>query len=536
MSVPGNASETPAKPYVKVTTVKMLAQLLVNGDIFSVPTAVTILKQILIAKSHIDVRVAAVEAAVELVSTTPKNGLSHAVLQQMESFLQALVPIIGSVSERDGSSDEIWKVSYADKDLPDVDQGQPLYYTLVQARDNGNLPESIRETIAHRVLLPALDESIKNNRRWLSCFVEKHGLDINIANYPVPPKNWLMLADALSSSIEWLPKSYLELCHNYMMLILNQPPELIRSIETITKHPGSMRTYNGAEHWMKTFQKTGVTSNLYNSWFALTMYKDWAWEHANSPIRLDDVRECILQQAQNVLENQDRKPGTELSTWDQFLIPYSVPFRNLPETLHLFKTRIRPLITKFIAMIESYRTDEAWQRDPSRRPPRLPSVFDLRLRLLSYPFLNNEDSHACEKFAGELCSMIDELVQREELYYHDFNELKSAVTRHCSNETRANVGLIIGKSCAEEASRRHVTTGTLLRIELVSNMLQTGGGVESVKKESRNLVGSWLKSECESVRERGWALDAMFEKSKNSGESNDVRYDLSRDSEDDYFD
>ena len=531
VSVSGKASETPAKPYVKVTTVKMLAQLLVNGDIFSVPTAITILKQILVAKSHIDVRVAAVDAAVELISTTPKNELSHAVLQQMESFLQALTPLIGSMSERDGSSDEMWKASYADKDLPDVEQGQPLYYTLVRARDNKNLPKSIRKTIAHRILLPALDESIKNNRRWLGCFVEKHGLDINITSYAIPPKNLPMLVDLLTSSIEWLPKHYLELYHNYTMLMLNQPPGLIRSIEIITKHPGSIRACNGAEHWLNTFQKTRVTDNLRISWFAFTLYKDWTWEHARSLIRLDDVLECILQQAQNLLENQ----GTDLSTWDKFLIPYSAPLRNQPETHPLFKTRIRPLIAKFIAMIESYRADEAWQRDPSRSPPRLPSVFGLRLRLLSYPYLGNEDSHTCEEFANELCSMIDELVQRVEPYYHDFNEMKSAVAYQCSSETKANVGLVIGKSCAEEASRREVATRTLLRIELASSLLRTEGGVDSVMKECRSLLSSWLESECEPVRERAWALSPMFEKSTSGSPMSDVRYCSSQDSEDHYF-
>ena len=118
-----------AKPYVKITTFKMLADILACSDAFSVPIAIS-LKRILLVQSHLDVRVMALKAVLELLASTPDIELTVEIKREVEALLMLLVPMLGSLSERDGPQPEMKSTSYIDRELPTVDSEALLFRTI----------------------------------------------------------------------------------------------------------------------------------------------------------------------------------------------------------------------------------------------------------------------------------------------------------------------------------------------------------------------------------------------------------------------
>ena len=498
-SKPGDAGQQSSKASpAKITTVKMLAQLLISGDIFSVPAAIGMLKDILMAKSHIDVRVAAVSAAIGLIETTPNKELSSSVLSEVESFLLSLVPIIGSLSERDGPRAEMWTTSFIEKDLPEVDSESPLYDVVRRASMNQALPESIRRTIEHTVLVPALDESIKNNKRWIELFVEKHALDFKVAGSVIPPKEWGKLNEITRNYVEWLPEKYLDLHQAYFLSLLKPTPVIRKAVGKVQQSSQLRNTKEGA-HFLAVFSHDMAVQNLSRFSLQTLLNRHWTWPEVEGAVRLEKVKQYTLQMAKLILEADD----APMTRWKSFVGPYTVPQDyggNNAERYRPWKAHIKPVIREIVTLIESYRTEE-WQKDPARRPRRLPPSFPLRLMLLSYPYMEEIEDVGCQKFAAELHSCVEELAGALQPSHSDFEELKQAAKR-CSAERGIELACVVGNVSEDELP----SAPALLRVELADSLLRRGRADNNQTERCQRLIDRWFQSRCEAVRERAWAL------------------------------
>ena len=504
MSTTSKANEGGEKPSsgsaMKITTVKMLAEVLKDADVFSVPTAISILKQISLATSHIDVRVAVVSATIALVASTPNNELSDFVLSEVESFLVSLTPVVGSLSERDGPKEDMWTTSYTNKDLPAVDSEAPLYDLLTEARSNkADLPKSIIQTIDRKVLVPAIDESIRNNKKWIELFIVKHGLKLNVEDYPIPPKNWEILKDMVERYVQWLPARYLELYHTYLVCLLTPASEIRKATEKVQENPQLRGTEEG-RHFLDVFSHAKVVRHLRNTSHASLLKRAWKWPQVEGAANLELVKQHTLHMARVILEADD----VTLKMWNYFIGPYEISANWLPvDDRKTWNAVIKPLLRKFIDMAESYRT-QRWQQDRARRPRRLPPTLPLRLMLLSHPYMESTEEQNDETFASELCTTIDQLAEGRQPYHRDFKELKRGASKGPPQQC-GRVACIVA-SVSTVAAGGSLPLGTLLRIELADALLREGELTDTVLEECRNLVRSWFESGCEQVRETAWRL------------------------------
>ena len=498
---PSQKSPTPKKgPYVKITTVKMLVQLLTKGDVVPVPTAIATLKKLLLAKSHIDVRVAALDAAINLIAETPNNELSGRILEDVQSFLGSLVPVLGSLSERDGPIDDLFTTRFDGKELPALDEDTPLYDLVYNASRNVQLPEVLREHIERVVLLPALDESVRNHRRWIELYLHRDYPSLNVANYPIPPKKWEMLSNSILSCPEWLPVAYLDL-HCKYEIARDYPTKEIKGLLHQGRKDIHLRGTASLQHILRVFG-SGWAPRVYPT----LLERDWDWPLSKGGITIQAVEECVLQNAKMALEVDELC----LASWQNLFKQYELPRFNQHvyhwgDKTRIWKIRFRPLVVRFIKIIESYRANEAWQRDPARHPRRLPRLYPLRLMLLSYPYLKMNESEDCEEFAEEICAIIDRLAKSRQPYHQELLDLKEAVTS-CSPPQITRVALRVGKTSLKTKKEGQLPLETLLRVELADGLLRNTKPDDKALASCKSLLKGWLDCQCEQVRDKAIAL------------------------------
>jgi hypothetical protein len=90
---PDDGDSAVPRPYIKVTTVKYLAQLLNGADFVPVKFSVDILGALLKASTHIDIRAAIVESLTVMLSKCEEDESSDCVGNQILQALQSTVPI-----------------------------------------------------------------------------------------------------------------------------------------------------------------------------------------------------------------------------------------------------------------------------------------------------------------------------------------------------------------------------------------------------------------------------------------------------------
>lgn len=489
-----------SKPAIKVTTVKMLAQMMADVDFVDESFAAGILTGLFAHVRHLDIRVAIVESLLRLLADTHDDGVKASIFA---AFERHAVPIVAAVNERHPLSEEDWEQAERTDELPEVYEtteiGPVLRAMLNVCQYNmPAMPQGDRRELVTRILLPMLKSSAANNRRWTDMFLRKHGISITITQLPAVPVRPSFLTCVLLHCIEWMPASAFDLYADFIATLLDPPQWLSEANEAILQDT-DLRSSNAGKQWLSIWHNSGVAALSYGGMHVSDSLKR-EWKSAiPAGVTCEQVRHHVLRLADIVILKGD----VDLIEWSHFQRALEPRIRSKEKTQRPWYKHCRPVVEQVIQRIDNLRTTQ-WQHDLDRSPACLPDTFPMRLWLLTYPSTPWLDGHAEKRdiFSDEVSGVIDQLASSQNPYHEKYQQLKGSVMNAFDSDYAYFVAALGSSATIRRASP---VLADYLRIELADSLIQSGTkpkDTDTVIKTKAMLL-SWKASPDEVIRMRG---------------------------------
>ena len=508
MEVGNKGSESESRPVIKVTTVKMLAKLLRDANVLSPYSSVAALRKLFESSTHIDARVAVVESLLEKLARCKNDD---AVAETILTAFQAVIPVAGSLNERSPMEEQKWAETEAEGVLPEVyyeitspNLAPPILQCLQSHLSARNLlSQENRRRLLQRVILPILEQSIANNRRWVHLFLAKHSTDPRAVKVPVVPAKPEFLGLLLHSSGDVVPLAMVDLYHQWVLMKMSPSSEVTSLNEKISNDP-SLQASNEGKHWLSMY---GGGRNVYTSLPSL-LKRPWQQTTVSNGIELAYLQDLVVQQAMILLF----VPQHDFTHWSAFMNILQPPLisNTAGEIIQAWVCNAEPVLQRIIDEIERLRTPE-WQKNRERRPRILPETFTYRLWLLDYPILHPTDPWLtrCAMFAEQLSEKLDEVFQLGISHHAKLREIQAAASRH-PIEQCAEVACWLGLHTVVKGLDRGspMLQKALLRVELADDLFMDvlkniPGNRTDTLEEVRKIAWLWQQSEIEEIRMRG---------------------------------
>ena len=271
------ASSKPAlKPYIKITTVKYLAQLLDHVDFIPASFALDILSELLQAATHIDIRTAIVESLLATLAEC-KDDDSVALGERIISVLERMIPIASGMDERCQLTEDDWKKVEIEGRLPEVyEEGTgpldrcwpPILRSLALSTEEktwvsvGGLEKDWMDLIMTRIMIPILKRSTENNTRWIKIFLAKYGLDFESLDLPLLPVKPIFFTEVLENHWDNVPSTLMDLYQRWILFNISPPPQIAALNKTLLNDP-TLRNLQDSKHWLSLYNH-GLTAYAYS--------------------------------------------------------------------------------------------------------------------------------------------------------------------------------------------------------------------------------------------------------------------------------
>ncbi|KAF2212538.1 hypothetical protein CERZMDRAFT_105969 [Cercospora zeae-maydis SCOH1-5] len=484
------------EPAVKVTTVKLLAQLLAGAEFIDETRACQVLVSILTVAKHVDIVVPVVQSLVGILASTP--GHTENVETVFDALERFIVPIISSINERSPLCDADWEKFEQDatSELPEIymesvaSELPPVLSCLIDALQTLE-EEGMSRRMVTRVLLPALQGSVLNNTRWmkLSC---RHLNAPDVQLPPVPPK--LQFLTLLTSRASDIPACTVD----FWMQVYRSTYDPSADVIAITERVGEdheLRTSNAGKHWLSLFSSEATPTMLNNKQLYALLHTEWS-QLANGP-SIPQIQNIVLQQADLIL----RKAGPSFTHWGVFITNFSAPSWQIKTSpaWPLWYRNVRPIVEEIYDRINALRTEE-WQRNPHRVPAVLPDPFRLRLWLL----VRDGDNNPLQQLIHGIESLLEEMEASKELRAGHYKELVVFLeSRGLSQEELARMALALGNlSACQRGAEGRFDVVSYARVDLAKRMVERMARLEDVKlrNEAVDMVMSWSRCVDEDIR------------------------------------
>ncbi|KAK0639190.1 hypothetical protein B0T16DRAFT_422595 [Cercophora newfieldiana] len=522
-----------SQPFIKITTVKMLAQTLRGSTVVDEHTICGILAKILSNSDHMDIKIAGIESLVDVFTNTKNVKLKHTI---MDVLRKRVAPIAASLVERRPMTEEDWAKAEAEGTVPEIADvsptERPLLNLLFHIGLDSNLkltPEWNRQWV-ETVLFDILEQSTQNNKRWIALFEKANSLSRPAGeSLPAVPVVARMYNDLLRDRPEFVSASIFERIRQHVMANISPPPG-IAAINAKIKGDAVLDASKGVGHW-RTLFANGNIGTLYlgiDTCAALLNRPASVW--ANFPadgITVPLLQDFLFSVARIFIDASDLRSLNHLE-----VALSTVPSWGFNRK-HCRESQIAnaiPVLERIVSHVKSLRTPE-WQRDRHRCPRHLPDTFESRLRMLPYPSTsfnpNSEPAPDDEitAFGNKVIALIDELVSRGTPYHDDWNTLKAAIARTpVSKSDFLRIALVLGKGVADPEEPREPTLAEYMRAELARELIRKGEDPKdrAVLRRTRDLlVLQWKHNPNEVIRERARAtIKGLKESAKTRRDGN----------------
>nr|OQO24152.1 hypothetical protein B0A51_08995 [Rachicladosporium sp. CCFEE 5018] len=508
-----DTASQPSASLVKITTVKMLAELLHNVA-FDESFSVYILRSILVRSTHLDIRAAVVSSLVQILSKTTQERTRKAILATLEQYA---VPVAASMNERKPMTEQGWLEAETALRLPEVSAERPLQVSM---RTTARIlsPATLQAVFYLRIMVPLIEASTENNARWTRLFLKKYDV-LHLLAYvtPVPtnvmlPVELLHQADPVTASITELvaPQAF-EQYSSYVMAVLKAPQSLLE----FNKWLREIKLEDSAEarsHWLS--QWGGASWSVIHTYEVLDVPKllrtaDWSTTPGTLQLQHAHAHE------RKVIDIMLRQYDTGAGHWRTQLVRHELRPGEGSEAAKNWALHLKPMLEYMLRRVNETRTPE-WQQDPQRVPSILPSTFHIRMRLLPHPGDGIEGSKAerterAYEFADSVSELLEALA-KECTYHVDYNLLKEHLKNKVNQRTTLDVVKRLG--LLEAGPHQLPSTAQLLQIDLAQHML-VGSPKPEVDTEInavREMIDSWIASADEEVRKHGIAALRQLER------------------------
>ena len=495
--------KTNAPDFVKITTVKMLAQLLAQADFLPLNTTLQILGDVFQSTQHIDIRTEIIKAALNLFNRV--HG-SPAGLDRLFTFIKS---IAHELAQKPSEMDPTGDVSTWTTALPNVSsvKERPGLKILIEAQ--AKLPPALHVTYVQHVLFPFVTASENAHNVWMDAFLAPLGLsraELGIPSFgPFDP---YLIDNILSKWTIYLPGRYLQVEHNEWELTHTLHWQAFATIgDTLATSSPEYRQTNAGQHWeefVSRIHRTSPTSFLFPLLHEDALLTPLVADGITRKTVVSEIA-CRMRQLARYPAQYFPRAGKMRVTLEP-LISALKKLRGCRITKEDIGTESRR--TRYTVTDEALRSVvdyvESLRTTTDHKPPVLPTRFELDVLVLPSPVYipdaTREDrlTQFVEAVVGVVSSWVGSLA-----LVLEFAALESVVDEVVGRDIVRVVELM-------NASRAQHRLGALERgliVKLAQRLLHRFSDDEvRLCQELCPLVDGWRKDEDESVSRIGWGV------------------------------
>ena len=502
-------SDTSPHRYIKVTTVKFLAQFLTDADFISPVFCVDILSKLLKTITYVDIRVAVLNSMISRLGRCTDEP-SSALAESLMSALEIVIPVLGSLNERRQLQDVDWTEAEKNGKLPEVyDDGgmqayPPMLNVMLHALKSHVISSNVQRTdFIERILLPTIEKSKDESARWVKMFTTKHlpaGQPIDMPSFPVRPGILVSLIENCSTEI---PKYILDLYQQFYLTNILPPASLTKLNDKVNRDI-ELRMSNEGQYWLSLY---GQGAEVSNRAIVSMLTKTWGPSKVSNGIQVSHLQNIVFEQANAVLQVSDES----FRHWKNLIAALEPPVAQYrsDQDSEAWSAYGKPVVLRIINRVDALRTP-AWQQDPNRQPAVLPPTFRLRLWVLDYPQLN-QSSDDCAIFVQQVVSLLQETIDLGLAHHARLDEISSALSR-CLPTYGMDVAHRLGNVELEDPTKLQEN---LLRVELAETLLRNvkipQGKNDETLRSIKAMLDTWQSCEMEDIRMRGVRLSRHLE-------------------------
>ncbi|KAG9186062.1 hypothetical protein G6011_02618 [Alternaria panax] len=409
------------KSHVKVTTRKMLAQILQNLDLIGTDYALSVLRTLSKMDTHVDVRLNIIKSLLVLLGSGSQKQSREAL-----TLLGSFVPLAGALDERAPLNEARWVKCEQDLSLPELQPGisgttssdSPILVALVEYLRDEKIATSGIQSFVDQIIMPILQNLRDQTARWAALFLRKYGLedtllgDFSIPSIPRDPSVNRTLLSMEDGKMSYIPRTVLEEYVTYMSFRAALPASIRAMNERLAADP-ALRSLPEVETWMRLYGQTLDVEGDFDILGLLDQTSDSSNDGAITPKLIEQQFSKLFT---TVLWN-DTPTYTKLTKG---------LCRRLLHGHYLGKTWWipygKPILEAMVSHVDTSRTRE-WGRDPARKPSVLPDTFPWRLLLLDYPWPSHDEKQAtqeekCRIFADQLVAVVDKMSSTSIYHMH----------------------------------------------------------------------------------------------------------------------
>jgi hypothetical protein len=521
----------PPQSLVKVTTVKYLAQLLDNAEFISAEAAMEVLVELFKAGTHRDIRLATLDSLLSLLnnlcSGAGEEWRSNPLVEKIMGALETVILVVGSINERRPPRLEDWAEAKETGTLPetsDISAGlPPLLSAIFTAPDGRQYPglKHMEAEFVARFLLPILEHSQAEHRKWVALFLAKHKVNLAVDDLPPTPISPEVWDTLVSLYPDFIPQTVLEDFNKHIILTV-APPTTLKDFNNSLRKNNDLSNTPEVQHWLSVF---GQTMDRYFSSGSQTLLAIINRDKPNPLVRngitFPEVLDMVLSHASLFLDNYEEK-YTEV--WNDFIRDMRHPTKgtypvtddaSLRAMVSQWQQSGKIVLEKVTALVVEKKNE--YSRDQNRRI--LPSATRLRLWLLPYPCFPPaaEVDVQFKAFVVKMEGLLDSFLEGEAnvLRWPQIADGAFAVSEMLNtDEERLRVALYIGK-LADNAGEQRTAAMNFVRVAVAMKLIEDGrdglkksgkGTVADERKEIvrriRDRIGEWQGGDDESIREK----------------------------------
>lgn len=428
-NVKENAGERPRESAIKVTTVKIMAQLLQGTIFIDASSSCDILIGLLAEVRHIDAQITIVSSLISTMEepTCPPQ-LRARILDAFETYV---VPVATQLNERRPLTEADWdRVTTHKEPIPDVSESSAISSLLVGRAHSAKLKGDDKMRFA-QLIMSVLEQSAVNNGRWMNLFLVKNNLTLDPnERLPSAPTSLSIFVSIFRDWMEYMPASLLEMLRAIVLANFDPSPRIARITKAVRGNSNLVNS-NAGNHWFAQFDKSGITAfglGVNHAALALQCPDIQSKLERGKGIMGPMLRDFVLAVAERLTIMGDMGLHGDL-------VSKLCQARLLGrDKWNGWRLNCVPVVKEIVMRVKAIRLDREahWGTTTKGVPLFLPNTLRLCIMLLPIPYSKSSDPAFPEEidaFISELSKLINKLAKRRLPYHEDFSRLKEEVLK-----------------------------------------------------------------------------------------------------------
>lgn len=482
-------------PAVKVTTIKMVAQVLEGNRVLSPQDSCDITVSLLKEARHIDARVAIINSLLSvLIESTSTAELRKYILDVFEEYV---LPVASRLNERYPTTEEHWQQA----EMPEVSEQNSVLNCLGSKPRHGLKPDD-RERLV-RLLMSALEHSAVENTRWLNLFAQRCVSGIAVENeIHAGPVSMDLLVKTFYADFDLIPSSLLDTLQDMILNNVDPSSEILKITATV-KADATLAESNAGRHWLSQMDSPGTKAFSLGISEAVKLLRN-KLSFKDGDASIQRLQQLIISAARRYIRLGD------VDAISQLVASMTTKIFSADRGEPGWQGRCMPIIEEVIRIVEE-------ESRAGRTDILLPNVFRMRLAMLHVPLWQHSPplpESVAASFTEKLSLLVDQLVARRRPYHLDFAFLKSEIERSVNHfPGNAQVGLALARG-EDDWQQQEPSLATYLRWELVATYLKSARAPKDkrLEDEVRQLLQEWTACPVGEVRVMGLEVETALKK------------------------